>query len=105
MCASVAADQGAEQRFGEAHQLAVRVGDQRGAGWALQHLAWISFVEGRSAEAESRLLRSAETFAELDDDAVETGAADRQDNVLKNSPHPLGRVTASAWRWPRPSPG
>ena len=43
------------------------VGDRRGEAWALQHLAWISFIEGRPAEAEGRLTRSADTFAELGD--------------------------------------
>ena len=28
---------------------------------------------------------------------VETGEADRVDNVLKNAPHPLGRVTSTVW--------
>ena len=32
-----------------------RLGDRRGEAWALQHLAWISFVEGRVDEAESRI--------------------------------------------------
>ena len=31
---------------------------------------------------------------------IESGAADKQDNVLKNSPHPLRRVTATAWTHP-----
>jgi glycine dehydrogenase len=31
---------------------------------------------------------------------IETGAADRQDNVLKNSPHPMSRVVSSTWTHP-----
>ena len=31
---------------------------------------------------------------------IESGEADRTDNVLKNSPHPMNRVTASAWTHP-----
>ena len=31
---------------------------------------------------------------------IESGEADRQDNVLKNAPHPMSRVTASAWTHP-----
>ena len=31
---------------------------------------------------------------------IETGDADKEDNLLKNSPHPLGRVTASTWTHP-----
>jgi tetratricopeptide (TPR) repeat protein len=36
----------AEGRFREAHALAVRVDDPRGAGWALQHLAWSATTRG-----------------------------------------------------------
>jgi glycine dehydrogenase len=32
--------------------------------------------------------------------AVETGAADRADNVLKNAPHTAALVTADAWERP-----
>ena len=32
--------------------------------------------------------------------AIETGEADRADNVLKNAPHTLGRVTADDWTHP-----
>ncbi|HXL86440.1 MAG TPA: glycine dehydrogenase (aminomethyl-transferring), partial [Gemmatimonadaceae bacterium] len=31
---------------------------------------------------------------------IETGAADRQDNVLKNSPHPVSRVVSTTWTHP-----
>jgi glycine dehydrogenase len=31
---------------------------------------------------------------------IETGVADRQDNVLKNSPHPMSRVIATTWAHP-----
>ncbi|HVS59292.1 MAG TPA: glycine dehydrogenase (aminomethyl-transferring), partial [Gemmatimonadaceae bacterium] len=31
---------------------------------------------------------------------IETGVADRQDNVLKNSPHPMSRVIATTWTHP-----
>ena len=44
-----------------------QVGDRRGEAWALQHLAWISFIDGRPIEAESRLSEAADTFAELGD--------------------------------------
>src|SRR5204863_302962 len=36
----------AETRFREALALADRVGDRRGAGWALQHLAWSATTRG-----------------------------------------------------------
>jgi len=31
---------------------------------------------------------------------IETGAADREDNVLKNSPHPMSRVISTTWTHP-----
>ncbi len=31
---------------------------------------------------------------------IESGEADRKDNVLKNSPHTVGRVTATTWTHP-----
>ncbi len=43
------------------------MGDRRGEAWALQHLAWISFVDGRADEAVDRLTRAADTFAEIGD--------------------------------------
>ncbi|MDQ3243295.1 MAG: hypothetical protein M3Q09_06185, partial [Gemmatimonadota bacterium] len=31
---------------------------------------------------------------------IESGDADKRDNVLKNAPHTLARVTASEWKYP-----
>jgi class 3 adenylate cyclase/tetratricopeptide (TPR) repeat protein len=57
----------AEQRFREAHELAVRVGDSRGAGWALQHLAWSATTRGDYDLADRTLGQAADVFAVLED--------------------------------------
>ncbi|MEA2733801.1 MAG: hypothetical protein QOE14_252, partial [Humisphaera sp.] len=57
----------AERRFREAHALSVQVSDERGAGWALQHLAWSATTRGDYALAEQTLERAAEVFAALED--------------------------------------
>jgi class 3 adenylate cyclase/tetratricopeptide (TPR) repeat protein len=57
----------AELRFAEARALAERVGDLRGAGWALQHLAWSATTRGAHAVAEDALRRAAEVFTKLED--------------------------------------
>jgi tetratricopeptide (TPR) repeat protein len=57
----------AENRFEEAHQLAEQVGDARGAGWALQHLAWSATTRGDYELAGRALERAATVFADLED--------------------------------------
>ena len=57
----------AEGRFQEAHALAVQVGDARGSGWALQHLAWSATTRGDYALATATLDRAAEVFSALED--------------------------------------
>jgi class 3 adenylate cyclase/tetratricopeptide (TPR) repeat protein len=57
----------AEERFDESRRYAERVGDLRGAGWALQHLAWSATTRGAHAVAESALQRAAEVFTRLED--------------------------------------
>jgi class 3 adenylate cyclase/tetratricopeptide (TPR) repeat protein len=57
----------AEDRFGEAFALAEQVGDQRGAGWALQHLAWSATTRGDYGRAEKALEQAAEVFGSLED--------------------------------------
>src|SRR5439155_16028471 len=57
----------AETRFREALALAERVGDRRGAGWALQHLAWSATTRGDYPRAERTLAHAADVFAALDD--------------------------------------
>jgi tetratricopeptide (TPR) repeat protein len=41
--------------------------DARGVAWALQNLAWISFVRGQIDDAETRLIEAGAVFAELGD--------------------------------------
>ena len=57
----------AERCFRDAHTLALRVDDPRGAGWALQHLAWSATTRGDYALAEQTLERAAELFGGLAD--------------------------------------
>ncbi|MCU1594264.1 MAG: adenylate/guanylate cyclase, partial [Frankiales bacterium] len=56
----------AEDRFQEAYGLAVQVGDSRGAGWALQHLAWSATTRGDYRRAETALEQAADVFTELE---------------------------------------
>jgi tetratricopeptide (TPR) repeat protein len=44
------------------------VGDRRGAGWALQHLAWSATTRGDYELAERMLAVAGDVFASLDDD-------------------------------------
>ena len=57
----------AEERFRQAHALAVQVEDPRGAGWALQHLAWSATSRGDYALADEALDDAAEVFSALED--------------------------------------
>ena len=57
----------AEERFRDAHRLAVQVDDPRGAGWALQHLAWSATTRGDYALADGVLEEAAEVFSGLED--------------------------------------
>lgn len=57
----------AEQRFRDAHLLAQRVGDARGAGWALQHLAWSATTRGDYDLADTVLEQAADVFGRLED--------------------------------------
>ncbi|MCW2499876.1 MAG: adenylate/guanylate cyclase [Frankiales bacterium] len=57
----------AETRFEQAYGLAVQVGDERGAGWALQHLAWSATTRGDYDLAVGALERAADVFADLED--------------------------------------
>ena len=51
----------------EALEMFRSIGHRRGEAWALQNLAWISFVRGHADEAETRLDASAAAFGELGD--------------------------------------
>jgi len=57
----------AEERFRAAHRLAVQVHDPRGAGWALQHLAWSATTRGDYALADQVLEEAGEVFSALED--------------------------------------
>ena len=57
----------AEASISAAHELFRELDDRRGEAWALQNLAWISYVGGRADEAEVRLSESAELFEAIDD--------------------------------------
>ncbi|HXI97398.1 MAG TPA: aminomethyl-transferring glycine dehydrogenase [Gemmatimonadaceae bacterium] len=59
-------------------------------------------IEPTESEPKEELDRFCEAMISIREEIreIEAGTADRQDNVLKNSPHPLSRVTASAWTHP-----
>ncbi|MCA1722145.1 MAG: hypothetical protein LC779_13935 [Actinobacteria bacterium] len=57
----------AEDRFREARALAEQVHDARGAGWALQHLAWSATTRGDYDLADATLTTAAEVFGALED--------------------------------------
>jgi glycine cleavage system P protein (glycine dehydrogenase) len=59
-------------------------------------------IEPTESEPKDELDRFCDAMISIRDEIreIESGAADRQDNVLKNSPHPVSRVTASAWTHP-----
>jgi tetratricopeptide (TPR) repeat protein len=57
----------AEQHFSTALDIARHDDDRRGAGWALQHLAWAATTRGDYAFADSCLQDATEHFAALED--------------------------------------
>ncbi|MGH3744273.1 MAG: tetratricopeptide repeat protein, partial [Mycobacteriales bacterium] len=57
----------AERRFADALDLAERVGDRRGAGWALQHLAWSATTRADYGLVEEVLQRASAVFDDLQD--------------------------------------
>ncbi len=59
-------------------------------------------IEPTESEPKEELDRFCDAMIAIRDEIreIESGEADRQDNVLKNSPHPMSRVTASAWTHP-----
>jgi glycine dehydrogenase len=56
-------------------------------------------IEPTESESKAELDRFCDALIRIRDEirAIESGAADRTDNVLKNAPHPARRVTADAW--------
>ena len=59
-------------------------------------------IEPTESEPKEELDRFCDAMISIRDEIreIEAGEADRQDNVLKNSPHTMSRVTASAWTHP-----
>jgi glycine dehydrogenase len=59
-------------------------------------------IEPTESEPKEELDRFCDAMISIRDEIreIESGEADRQDNLLKNAPHPVGRVTASAWPHP-----
>ncbi len=57
----------AEWLLGEAEALTERMQDLRGRAWVRQHQAWVAFLSGDAALAESRLLTAAQEFDLLGD--------------------------------------
>ncbi|MDQ1630325.1 MAG: hypothetical protein QOC80_297 [Frankiaceae bacterium] len=57
----------AEHRFGQALEIARAKQDRRGAGWALQHLAWAATTRGDYTFADDCLVDATEHFASLED--------------------------------------
>ncbi|HUV19712.1 MAG TPA: adenylate/guanylate cyclase domain-containing protein [Ilumatobacteraceae bacterium] len=57
----------AEWLLGEAESLTERMHDLRGRAWVRQHQAWVAFLSGDAALAETRLLTAAQEFDLLGD--------------------------------------
>ncbi|MBX3469703.1 MAG: aminomethyl-transferring glycine dehydrogenase [Planctomycetes bacterium] len=61
-------------------------------------------IEPTESEAQGELDRLCDALIQIRAEirAIEEGRADRRDNPLKNAPHTLAEVTASAWSHPYP---
>jgi glycine dehydrogenase len=59
-------------------------------------------IEPTESEPKEELDRFCDAMISIREEIreIESGAADRQDNVLKNSPHPMSRVVSTAWTHP-----
>jgi glycine dehydrogenase len=59
-------------------------------------------IEPTESESLAELDRFCDAMISIRDEIreIESGEADRQDNVLKNAPHPVGRVTSTTWTHP-----
>lgn len=55
----------AEDAVQDSLALFERLGDRRGQGWALQHLAWVAFARGDTARSRELLDRATVAFEEL----------------------------------------
>ncbi len=56
-------------------------------------------IEPTESEPKEELDRFCDAMISIREEIreIETGKADRQDNVLKNAPHPMSRVTSNTW--------
>jgi glycine dehydrogenase len=59
-------------------------------------------IEPTESEPKEELDRFCDAMISIREEIreIEAGKADKQDNVLKNAPHTLGRVTSSTWTHP-----
>jgi glycine dehydrogenase len=59
-------------------------------------------IEPTESEPKEELDRFCDAMISIREEIreIESGEADRQDNVLKHAPHPVGRVTSSTWTHP-----
>jgi glycine dehydrogenase len=59
-------------------------------------------IEPTESEPKEELDRFCDAMISIREEIrqIETGEFDKQDNVLKNAPHTLGRVTSSTWTHP-----
>ncbi|MCC7232257.1 MAG: aminomethyl-transferring glycine dehydrogenase [Bacteroidia bacterium] len=57
-------------------------------------------IEPTESESKDELDRFCDALLSIHGEIseIETGAADRQDNVLKNAPHTLGSITSDTWK-------
>jgi glycine dehydrogenase len=62
-------------------------------------VAGTMMIEPTESESKDELDRFCDAMIAIREEirSVESGASDREDNVLKNAPHPLARVTADTW--------
>jgi glycine dehydrogenase len=59
-------------------------------------------IEPTESEPKEELDRFCDAMISIRDEIrqIETGVADKQDNVLKNAPHPVSRVVSTKWTHP-----
>ena len=59
-------------------------------------------IEPTESEPKEELDRFCDAMISIREEIreIETGTADKEDNLLKNAPHPLGRVTSTVWTHP-----
>jgi glycine dehydrogenase len=65
-------------------------------------VAGTMMIEPTESESQDELDRFCDAMIQIREEirAIETGTADREDNVLKNSPHTSAEVTSDSWSHP-----